>query len=629
MTPLKKVEEPQIVLGMHNLPMQRVDYFNLTTLLITCGLFFIVSRNYIFWAWDQGNVLYPSSAISHGSLPNIDFRSGYLGLSFFIESILADLTQQDPLLVSQFVLAAFTGVTAILIYLITRTILPRISALCASFAHIYLITEWPVNNPGVGVTLLLLLGYYIFSFRKNNTLTLIGLGVALGLAIVFKQNAIYGILGITFLLCKDSKIKSIKLLAYLSPILVIFIMIWRGGLINQGVVVMVPLIVCVALFRSAVAETNIAIKRIDVILLGISITGTVFLILSLLYGNAAKVFEVLQETFLIVPRLIDRDKSIGYFSSTVLICLFSGITLFAITLYLINVHAIKRWLLLFNVHAIKRWLLLFMALLLVVHFGSNNFENLSHATALITPFIHWIFHPSVASFYFVLLVYLYKYNIHCPDLLKSSELWNLLIFLSFLLATQSQFSNLTSLAPALVVPVVIYITVIDELINGIFKLKFLMAGFTLIIVSATFLSWVSIFNKPIINSMPINSSFRVQENQLPYIRVAEWLSTNTKSSDTIYGYPNFALSFYLANRFENGFLPNFIGDKDDVNRLRNKLLSPDSPEYFVVSKINFPYRNHPYFYDYSHFIDVINVGYHQVHAVMNNNEEVISIFKAN
>lgn len=152
-----------------------------------------IRRDYIWFIGDSPNLLQQSILMSKGFIPNVDFLSGYPGLSIQIHAIIISLIGYGPLS-HQVYIALLATVLGFIFFWVLRDIQPWLLTLSLLFIYAdgFYINQTP--NPGYLFVLAFIVGLKktIDFFNSHNLVDALLAGFFFSLAFLAKQYGIFG-----------------------------------------------------------------------------------------------------------------------------------------------------------------------------------------------------------------------------------------------------------------------------------------------------------------------------------------------------------------------------------------------------------------------------------------------------
>ena len=194
--------------------------------LLLVWSFFFIRKDYIWIAGDDANLATQALEFKKGSIPNIDFVSGYPGLSGKIQSYFLLITN-NPILSQHLFAASLSSILIIILFKSLNRTNPWTILLYSIFIFMQQHLVNPTPNPGYLFEIFLVLGIISAEkFRQKSTRIYGALsGLAFAASIMSKQYGIFTVtlfLSVLILACeiKSKVIKKLLLLVYaIFPIL--------------------------------------------------------------------------------------------------------------------------------------------------------------------------------------------------------------------------------------------------------------------------------------------------------------------------------------------------------------------------------------------------------------------------
>lgn len=594
---------------------------------ISYGTLNVLSR-----VWDDANTLYGWLGLNAGQVPNIDFRNGYPGLMSWMLFHLfgeSDVMFFSAKLVG---LACSLAVAACVFLMCFRSV----SLLAAAGAFIFVIgisySIAPSANPGYGMAACVAIGMTLVYFslagwedgrsRKhaNEPLFILG-GLLIGISVGFKQPGLFamiGFLGLVIVLApRDGTFRWLRPMAFalgcVLPLL-LFLVVRVGPLLDMGwyrVAIVLPWIVATAwVWRFAFREP-------EGLAAGPALSGRTAILAPIVCGLAAvswiflypldlaALMVVLNELFVAVPQLIDRDPGLHEWRYGHLV-----LTVSVVALLLAVTHRptessprILRPLAAISHSWPAQWAVLILVTVIALAAGRFWRElfitpPLLGAAGGLLLLLDRDWRPSAPDFAVLLVglvitVSLFPY----PGSNRYIVTGLVACFAVFgwAIGRRARFSGLSLKQP---------------LISGLALLYFggvASFGFAFIVKTSEFQS-----------GFPLDSRFgvRVSPNTAPEADAAGWIGSHIREGETVAGYPNYAIICVLLKQPCPGFLPNFIGSQEDFEALVGRIRDGSGPTYFLVSPQLHPYPpDPPYFPQPGPLIEALDTHYRLAHVI--------------
>ena len=544
--------------------------------------------------------MYTSFAWTRGLLPNIDFINGYPGLLAYLLKSLYVYIGSELYFIRIFSII-FSLVTASCLFYITfKSLNTYIAALVflSSFFVNYLSS--PLPNPGnamsacISLAMVLVL---IFINRMDESaaggvgvgpayyLMLLAAAFFTGLAISFKQAGLFGILGLLmFLVISLRKTKSTNILQWIAfflfvviPFSIFIVTRVPDNIRDQpyNFVVLIPwamaIIIGFKIFAADLYKNNLQLSLKITICISLFLFSGSVIWLFLYPVSLGSFLNIVKQIYIIVPAFIDKlnyNASIDRFFATLILLVIIIILLF------LSKKQISRF---------RKLLLAVSAVILV-----SMYVFLFKITLLrISPVLYESY--LIPSFLSVIGSYLI---IKRRDLFSYGEIVIILagfIFIAsgFPYPKNTRYASFGVLACYL--PGLIFL----HREYRIFKrTRAAVAVFCVLL-------FVSVAGMIAISYFPVkygsdyfsfhNSRITISKDQIALLKAADWLKENTSVNDTIGGYPNFALVFYLIEKTSYDRFPNFIGNENDYNSIAAGLNKGNGPDYYLLSPVLYPY----------------------------------------
>lgn len=329
-------------------------------------------RDYLWINGDDPNLLQQSMLINVGFIPNVDYFSGYPGLSLYLQSLLIRLVGGIPL--SQHLYTAFQAtVLGGVFFWAGKRVAPLLLLLILLFVYSQSILHNPTPNPGY-----LFESLFIIGLKKTwdylegcQTKSAAFAGVAFGIAFLAKQYGIFGpicfflsTLGLLnvaphwrrrlFGLCLVTTVCAI-LYSYFGGFVINSAYSSSGAiltpdesrllLLNNAAICVIP--VLVGLVAYLVMDQKADARRLslrDFIISNIVVFSVFFFVsmgyLFLLYGSA--VLDVLHEIMILAPKRINSYLVEISFSWVALLRMAYGLLTLAVLVYILFAKANSR-----------------------------------------------------------------------------------------------------------------------------------------------------------------------------------------------------------------------------------------------------------------------------------------------
>jgi hypothetical protein len=304
-------------------------YSTLLIYLVFVWFIAFLRKDYLWIDHDDPNLLSQSILISKGFIPNLDFFSGYPGLSIQIQAVIIKIIDASPF--SEHIYSALQASILGLVLLWFRSnIQPWIIVLFLFFIYSQGMLINPTPNPGYLFDVAFIIGLKkaIDFFNGMKLLDVFIAGIFFGISFLFKQYGIFGpicfYLASVALLNSGTKLKNtIYIFSMLFIHLGIIYKYFFGGLlpnieanywgvIENTILFIIPcfaaLFANLTLTGSQSPSKQLSLKlafKANLILVGTFI-GLIFLYFTIVYGYS-NIPDVMKELFFFAPRYINED----------------------------------------------------------------------------------------------------------------------------------------------------------------------------------------------------------------------------------------------------------------------------------------------------------------------------------
>lgn len=597
--------------------------------------------NRLLWHWDEGNILYTSFAWTKGLIPNIDFINGYPGLLAYLLKIIFMFIGSELYLIRIFSFL-FSLVTASSLFYISCKLLNIPFAALAFLSSFYVnYLASPLPNPGNAMSASISLGVvllFLFVKRKENAvLTGMEIGVKyyliifaaaffIGLSISFKQAGLFGVLGLLmFMVLSLKKTKNLNIVKYIffsmlviMPFLIFLTVRVPNNLQNNpyNVFIIIPWVFAIiigfqTLYSGSSKNISLSIEFMTIVSIFLLLGSAVWL---LLYPvQLHDIMNVVRQVYITVPSLIDKlnyNASIDRFLATIII-------LVIIILLLITGKQLNK--------KYKMLVWMSMTILVVVYTAFFKISLLRISPLLYESYLT----PALLSIVGGFVIIRHR------EMFSYSEI--IIIIIGFIfIASGFPYPKNTRYASfgvlACYLPGLVFLKRKYAFFKGT---REVVAVFCFLLIS-TMIGMIAVSYFPDKYGREYyrfhNTNITISIDQIALLRTADWLKRNTDTEETIGGYSNFALVFYLIEKTSYDGFPNFIGNESDYKSIVSKLAQGNGPDYFLISPTLYPYKEKKkmHFMGTEGIIAVIDKHYRKI-KVINDVEGngVIYIYKKN
>lgn len=608
-----------------------VNWSTLICLWVLSFIFCLPNFQQIAGFWDDGNLLYPVVARAHGLIPNVDFVNGYPGFHTLLYHFVSLFSGVD--------LGAFRILTWVIVmislsflYLLALdimglyfAILVFLSGLTWTFSFFY-----TLNPAFIVFSISSFCVFYLYKEFKKSEINLTPtkkslwwvIAIFCGLSLGFKQSGIFNIVAFGCILSWCLKPFtprwiwfSVRASMTLVPLLMFLLsrVVYQFEAIPWNGVVVLPWILAVIYVLSSTPAQFLQLSLREVFLYGALCFVSSMAWLIYYIANGVSPLFIINEIYVRVPKLIDRDLSpikpslifIGLSVCMALVAVFHKKT------------GLKR---IFKSDAADVVVIglycLFAFFLFIWSLRNPNQFSPWHINS------YWS-----SSFFFSLIIGSFL-------LLKNSKdfaLKLLFIFCSILMASGYPYINNLIFSNGLLAFAIVYVvwSVVETRKLSKISSRFRVFATALVIASFLMANWG---RKRFFESLPranfetIGYKFLIEPPEFLFALTGEWLAKYLPPNSSVGGYPNFALSFALANRVVYSKLPNFIGDREDYSQIVRDLESGKGPDYFLISPTMYP-AAHPYLLPPGEIIASLEKKYVLYGEVIGENNNRVRVYK--
>lgn len=625
--------------------------FDLPLLLLVfliAGAFAVSYRTLfcLWWAWDDGNNLYPAVAWLKGLRPNIHFRSGYPGMQAALYAFFIRLFGIKLHPIKLFVLLCAL-ITASSGFFLVRDILPYGGLLgLVTFILIFFSSYLVFPSPNAGFIMealaaagmvLLYAAISILAAGAPLTLPLIlmlhGAALCFGLSFTFKQAGLFYLLGfavVLVLLCDHSTplLAMLRWLAFAGlavlPAIGFFVLrlrhIPRAALPRAAVFLIWPAILCLALRSMMVMPQGFSLPVEFCVSLGLTALAAALAWLPLYGFNPRHWKKVLAECFVTVPKLIDRHMPEALPPRQTCLALALSFAVLVIAVGSAQLFPLLADNKVFGAVSNSIW---WTALLL----GLALFPSLMHEIRHMLRDTYWV--PALLG-----AQGLFAFALFAPAALSLPVMIVLVMGSYSLLSLFPYDKNPMFAALGTATGYLVYICAIFYFSASLpVPLAALLQGVALAFLwgaAVAALYYVKESQQIMTGVAERPRGLETIPHEIPFFWALNWIKDNLPANATVMSYPNLAICFALCGRLTEGFLPNFLGTRADYDALLQQLEGVNAPDYFVTSPMLYPYRRgvNPYLFDPEDLMAVLERRYERVgECISDTNRVVIGIYR--
>lgn len=615
------------------------------------------------WNWDDGIHIFEGWRLFLNEIPNIDFISGYPGGQALLLSLLFRLLGPSVEAYHIFCVSLSVFLVISVFFTVSHFVKPAYAFAASLISLMFSPLFFWIPNPAMTVQAIMLLVFLnvIKWIESKKVIFLIVAGILTGLCFTFRQTAIFIVVALLAIICFKHAISAgnvgiKKGLFFSAPNVIIFIVFFYLRAIHRypprNFLVLLPWLVAVvfiATVSSKYRPSPVPFSKIlmlyvqDLLILAISIIfGMIPIIVWYLYHNAS-LAHVLSEAFIRVPKLIDR--CVGHMSVPDLNLV--DVIFWSVSIGLVVTEGLIR--------LIKKDIGVFFIRLAWIVFGcfvsfgvlcfvkgpvSLLGENTGERVLeLVWPMSYrwqWWDAPIVWFSLSILIVWLFlsftKYSgdISWPEDSETGMLVKIFsvvsIFGAVTTATMFPYPWISYLTAIFLVCYIALGSTIIKIIDKLNETKDITAKRTKItnplraIVLAVALFAIVISEKWAVKR---EYPFRVDQarwqgwvikTDKPFVNLSQELKM-LPPNDTVVGYPNLALSLFLADKKPPTSQGNYIGNFEEnmdafINEIHSKKV-----DWVVINRTCYPYGTHPFFISSESFLKRLGVGYMLDHSV--------------
>lgn len=576
--------------------------------LVLVSLFLSQKWMYVFNAWDTGNVINFGLNAFNNKVPNIDYISGYPGGYDYLIASFYRLFGVGIISYQILIGAASYSLFLVSYSTISRYISYPIAMVLSFFVFfVSVYSNWEVS-PGTIVQLISMAVLFVLLiwFNNKNVWLLLVIGLLCGIALLYKQSAIFICVAVILALTYEylnfpSRI--INRIFIIFPSLLLFFGYYfvrfhmdAAPVINH--LALLPWVVSIGYltylsFYNASVKKQIVVdsklsnkfyKNIIVFSFGV-VAGLAF---SLKIYDVDQLNFVFNEIFFRMPSLIDRDiNSLPLHKNTLK-------ELFIILILFIPIMLAGDFIKVENKYSRFLIKLIFIISLLMLAYNVFNRNQFWPYRLLVSGEVLIWFQIIVTPLIIVLSFITNKIK-------KES------IFICLYFSMQTVIAWPYPSAEHIVAPILLSLFLYlfinlnlkeKQLFSFSFKYKVFISFICLLLV---FAGSRDIFKESFVYTEDklvfIKGAKFTSEREKHLTRLAHFLKDKVPEGDSITGYPNLAYSIVASGNNFGTKQGNYIGnDKEDLDIYIADILS-NKIEWVILNETNWPYNDHPYFFD--------------------------------